>query len=70
MKRVFGAFYGQVIGDALGVTCEFMNAEATTKRIQAVKDSARTESFIPTYMPMVGSTERGVKPGQVSSFLI
>uniref|UniRef100_A0A914Y680 ADP-ribosylhydrolase ARH3 n=1 Tax=Panagrolaimus superbus TaxID=310955 RepID=A0A914Y680_9BILA len=63
MRRVWGAFYGQVIGDALGVTCEFLNVEATTAEIAAVRKKAGRMSK-DSILPMVGCERRGVKAGQ------
>uniref|UniRef100_A0AC35GXI8 ADP-ribosylglycohydrolase n=1 Tax=Panagrolaimus sp. PS1159 TaxID=55785 RepID=A0AC35GXI8_9BILA len=37
MKRIWGAFYGQLIGDALGVTCEFSNVEAKAIKMAEVQ---------------------------------
>uniref|UniRef100_A0AC35GII9 ADP-ribosylglycohydrolase n=1 Tax=Panagrolaimus sp. PS1159 TaxID=55785 RepID=A0AC35GII9_9BILA len=62
-KRIFGAFYGQVIGDALGVTYEFMNAEETAAKISAVREkSGRTSE--DSIIPMIGCEERLIEAGQ------
>jgi ADP-ribosylglycohydrolase len=62
MKRILGAFYGQIIGDALGVTCEFLNAEETKATIADVKENAEVRDSV---MPMIGCPKRKIEAGQV-----
>uniref|UniRef100_A0A914R3J4 ADP-ribosylglycohydrolase n=1 Tax=Panagrolaimus davidi TaxID=227884 RepID=A0A914R3J4_9BILA len=64
MKRIWGAFYGQVIGDALGVTCEFLNVEATAIEMAEIRANAGRNGK-DSIFPMVGCEDRNIKPGQV-----
>uniref|UniRef100_A0A914QCT6 ADP-ribosylhydrolase ARH3 n=1 Tax=Panagrolaimus davidi TaxID=227884 RepID=A0A914QCT6_9BILA len=63
MKRIWGAFYGQVIGDAIGVTCEFLNVEATAIEMAEVRAKAGRNGEDSVF-PMVGCEDRKIKPGQ------
>uniref|UniRef100_A0A914Z7M6 Uncharacterized protein n=1 Tax=Panagrolaimus superbus TaxID=310955 RepID=A0A914Z7M6_9BILA len=63
MKRIWGAFYGQVIGDALGVTCEFLNVQKTTNEMARIREKAGRKNK-DSIFPMVGCEEMGVEAGQ------
>jgi hypothetical protein len=58
MKRVFGVFYGQLIGDALGCRYEFK--ESAMVRNEMAKDR-QPDGFLP----ILGGGIFGLRPGQV-----
>lgn len=46
MKRIFGAFYGQLVGDALGSRYEFMRSAAAKAKLQ--------NDLVDGHLPMLG----------------
>lgn len=58
MKRIFGAFYGQLVGDALGARYEFKSANIVQKMIQ--------NDMVDGHLPLLGGRLPEDKPGQVT----
>uniref|UniRef100_A0A914C8F4 ADP-ribosylhydrolase ARH3 n=1 Tax=Acrobeloides nanus TaxID=290746 RepID=A0A914C8F4_9BILA len=59
MKRVFGVFYGQLIGDALGCRYEFKNSTIVCNKM--AKDR-QPDGFLP----ILGGGPFGLRPGQIT----
>uniref|UniRef100_A0AC34EZ81 Uncharacterized protein n=1 Tax=Panagrolaimus sp. ES5 TaxID=591445 RepID=A0AC34EZ81_9BILA len=65
MKRIFGAFYGQVIGDALGVTFEGKKSAFVKERMSSEKRRKQNAGLDTSYiLSMTGSDPPFIKAGQ------
>lgn len=65
MDRIWGAFYGQVIGDALGCRYEFEKSKIVKNRIKSDKKYGFLGLFQKPFLPMLGVGLGDFKPGQV-----
>lgn len=68
MKRVFGTFYGQIIGDALGVRYEGYPKEIAQLQMAHEKKERRNSNILlgkTPVLPILGSDPPFIKAGQV-----
>jgi ADP-ribosyl-[dinitrogen reductase] hydrolase len=58
MNRIRGAFFGQLVGDALGSRYEFLTRSTTQKMIK--------EDTIDGHLPLLGNGEFRTEPGMIT----
>lgn len=58
MKRILGAFYGQLIGDSLGSRYEFLSSVDVKKKLQ--------NDTVNGHLPMLGMGNFREFPGQIT----
>lgn len=66
LKRIWGVFYGHIIGDALGCRYELQNADTVRKNIHEDKRVGFWGLFKKIALPILGGGPGHMKPGQVS----
>uniref|UniRef100_A0A914CT77 ADP-ribosylhydrolase ARH3 n=1 Tax=Acrobeloides nanus TaxID=290746 RepID=A0A914CT77_9BILA len=64
MKRIYGAFYGQIIGDALGVRYEGLDAKTAIEQMNYEKRQKRNSLVGAQILPILGSDPPFIRPGQ------